>query len=75
MMALIKPFLERIHEARLPDARFSRHENRLALAGFGQLPALEQNADFAGSADELRQSAIVRCVEPAFHLPLATNRE
>ncbi len=75
MLVLVQPFPECIDEARFPDPRLSRHEDHLALASLYQFPALEQHADFAGSADKFRQRAGVRGVETAFHLSFAADRE
>src|ERR1700741_4435805 len=75
MLALMQRFLERIDQARFSDPGFSRYEHRLALAALCELPALQQHADFAGSADKFRQRARVRGVEAAFHLSFAADRE
>ena len=71
----MQPFFESIDQTRFSDPCFSRHEYRLALAALCQLPALQQHADFAGSADKFRQRARVRGVEAAFHLSFAADRE
>ena len=71
MQALDQSF----QQAGFSDPRLAAHKHHLALAALGQLPAIEEDADFAVAADELREGLAARRIEATFHVAFARDAE
>ena len=72
---ILQALNQRFQQAGFSNSRLAAHEHRLALAALGQLPAIEEDADFAVAADELREGLAARRIEAAFHVAFARDAE
>ena len=67
MRRLGQPLAQRLHEARLPDARIARDDHHLAESVLHLLPASEQEPELLLAPDERGQLLGRRHVESAAH--------